>query len=66
MRTVEAMSIDEEHNTAIGQPAVNPHITTIAAADNVHLPAQDGGKRAWLFLAGAAVIEIVAWGGQIP
>ncbi len=25
-------------------------------------PPQDGGKGAWLFLAGASIIEVVAWG----
>lgn len=28
----------------------------------VQYPPQDGGIKAWLFLAGASIVEITAWG----
>ena len=38
-------------------------------SDNSHpspeinlLPSRDGGKHAWLFLVGACIVEITAWG----
>ena len=35
--------------------------TTTEIAENTY-PPQDGGKQAWLFLFGACIIEITAWG----
>lgn len=55
------MGADEEKSSAIESMADN-HTTADVLIDERSLPAQDGGRQAWLFLAGAAVIEIVAWG----
>ena len=35
------------------------------ALEEVGSPRQDGGTGAWLFMVGAAIIEIVAWGEVI-
>jgi len=40
------------------------HDPTISATDagEFTYPLQDGGKGAWLFLLGACIIEVTAWG----
>ncbi|KAL9012051.1 MAG: hypothetical protein Q9173_003154 [Seirophora scorigena] len=56
------MPADEEKQAANEIPTAKGAAVVDAASSRPTLPAQDGGKQAWLFLAGAAVIEIVAWG----
>ena len=40
-------------------PPVHPNTSTSEEDD---LPQQDGGRSAWTFLFGAAIVEIAAWG----
>lgn len=41
---------------------------TSETAETPQYPAQDGGLKAWLFLFGACIVEITAWGwfGALP
>lgn len=56
------MGIDEENLSADDRSVVGSKTTDVPPAAEETLPPQDGGKGAWIFLAGAAIIEIVAWG----
>ncbi len=51
---------DEEKHLQSHQISAN--VDTTAPLGNENVPRQDGGTGAWLFLAGASIIEIVAWG----
>ena len=55
------MPVDEEKSAVSEKPAAPLNDTADPVADTSFAP-KDGGRQAWLFLAGAAVIEIVAWG----
>lgn len=37
---------------------------TSDAVEEPQYPAQDGGLKAWLFLVGACIVEITAWGSS--
>lgn len=50
--------VDDSRNaTAIASPEPPSSADSVSA-----LPPVDGGRQAWLFLAGATVIEILVWG----
>jgi hypothetical protein len=48
----------------IFQGPVDPESTS-EASEVPQYPAQDGGLKAWLFLIGACIVEITAWGESI-
>ena len=54
---------DEEIAAPFDSQATGANTTTVLVDDTI--PRPDGGSGAWLFLAGASIIEIVAW-GQSP
>ena len=54
--------MDEEKYVVNETLAAQSDAVEGAVSNEQNLPAQDGGRQAWLFLAGAAAIEIVAWG----
>ena len=56
------MGIDEENRPGGDKSVVGVDTINKSAAAEEIFPPQDGGKGAWIFLAGAAIIEIVAWG----
>ena len=56
------MTLDEEKHEASKKSAASDDMIAATAVAEHTLPAQDGGKQAWLFLVGAAAIEIVVWG----
>ena len=56
------MNKTEEKTLASNQPVECNETIVDSVVEEQILPAQDGGKPAWLFLMGAAIIEIVAWG----
>jgi hypothetical protein len=45
----------------------NNHESTALATEPAEptYPPQDGGKGAWMFLFGACIIEVTAWGNHI-
>ena len=60
------MTADEEKQVVSDiTSSAESDATAGTSSNGPELPAQDGGRQAWLFLAGAAVIEIVAWGERI-
>lgn len=51
---------DEESGVHLGELDTASHPTAINEVET--LPRQDGGRGAWLFLAGAWIIEGITWG----
>jgi hypothetical protein len=50
--------------TAVGEKAVGfgPGPELVPDAEAAEYPPQDGGVKAWLFLIGASIVEVTAWG----
>ena len=57
--------MNREHHETSNQLPVKSRDTALSIVEDDPLSPRDGGKRAWLFLVGAAVIEIVAWGAFV-
>lgn len=51
-----ASAVDEKSARAVSQP--EPESEGV----DVQYPPQDGGIKAWLFLIGASIVEVTAWG----
>lgn len=56
------MTADEEKHVGSETLAAQSDAVVGAVSNEQNIPAQDGGRQAWLCLAGAAVIDIVIWG----
>ena len=56
------MADDKEKDAGRHGSTSNEDARAKTTLDEQTLPAQDRGKDVWLFLAGATVLQIVAWG----
>lgn len=52
-----ALEVDEKGARSGSEPE-----PASESATTVQYPPQDGGLKAWLFLIGASIVEITAWG----
>lgn len=60
-RVTEALA-----NSSISEKQLGPTSNEQKATSDSELPPQDGGRGAWMFLFGAAIVEITAWGMFCP